>query len=154
MLAEQSVYPNNYTDSMVYIEKSDDYELEGVMLHDASRQSYRFKNLLELMKIYEQIFNLSKFPQATHKLRVMSDENQNANNLKDISHMKENIFNETIQRGDKPTFIIKVQYRQNTSWQGTIKWVENDVEKTFRSTLELIRLMDSAIEKDEEELKW
>ena len=45
----------------------------------------------------------------------------------------------------KPTFIIKVQYRQNASWQGTIKWVEGNVEKGFRSTLELIKLMDRAI---------
>ena len=45
----------------------------------------------------------------------------------------------------KPTFIIKVQYRQNASWQGTIKWLEGNVEKGFRSTLELIKLMDSAI---------
>lgn len=51
---------------------------------------------------------------------------------------------------DKPTFIVKVQYRQNASWQGTVEWVEGGVSKRFRSALELIRLMDEAMGGDEE----
>jgi hypothetical protein len=45
----------------------------------------------------------------------------------------------------KATFIVQVQFNQNESWQGTVAWTEQKKEKRFRSTLELIRLLDQAI---------
>jgi hypothetical protein len=47
--------------------------------------------------------------------------------------------------GAKATFHIKVIFRQNTSWQGTIIWSEGRQEKPFRSVLELLLLIDSAL---------
>ena len=43
------------------------------------------------------------------------------------------------------TFRLNVIVRQNASWQGTLVWVEQNVEAHFRSALELIKLMDSAL---------
>lgn len=43
------------------------------------------------------------------------------------------------------TFIVSVKSCQNGTWQGKVTWVESKQEHAFRSTLELIRLMDSAI---------
>lgn len=45
-----------------------------------------------------------------------------------------------------PTFVVKVLYRQNASWQGIVKWVETGQEVKFRSALELIMLMNEAID--------
>lgn len=47
----------------------------------------------------------------------------------------------------KATFIVQVQYCENSTWQGEVKWVEHDEGMHFRSMLELVKLMDSAIEK-------
>ena len=53
------------------------------------------------------------------------------------------------------TFIIDVKENRNRTWQGTVKWVQEQKQEAFRSTLELIRLLDSAIEMDaEDEVKW
>ncbi len=46
----------------------------------------------------------------------------------------------------KATFLIQILNRQHATWQGTVKWLENNQEIPFRSELELIRLMDSAME--------
>ena len=43
------------------------------------------------------------------------------------------------------TFKIKVLFRQGASWQGKIHWLEENAETSFRSALELIKLMDSAL---------
>ena len=43
------------------------------------------------------------------------------------------------------TFIIDVKSTQNDTWQGTIQWTQEQKKVPFRSTLELIRLLDSAI---------
>lgn len=49
------------------------------------------------------------------------------------------------------TFVINVKCRQNHTWQGTVKWIEGQKEVPFRSALELIKLIDSAIEVVDEE---
>lgn len=47
--------------------------------------------------------------------------------------------------GARGTFIIRCLFRQNTSWQGSVRWMEGQGEQTFRSVLELILLIDSAL---------
>ena len=49
--------------------------------------------------------------------------------------------------GKIATFAIKILFRQNTSWQGSILWLEWGEEQSFRSVLELIYLMDNALNK-------
>lgn len=51
------------------------------------------------------------------------------------------------------TFIIKVMDQQNAAWQGSVTWVDEQREQYFRSTLELLKLIDGALEKrnDDEE---
>ena len=48
--------------------------------------------------------------------------------------------------GDKGTFIVRVEQRQHSSWQGRVTWVEENKTVSFRSALELIKLMDGALE--------
>ena len=43
------------------------------------------------------------------------------------------------------TFVVKVLDTQNSTWQGTVSWTESKRQEHFRSALELIRLIDSAI---------
>jgi len=49
------------------------------------------------------------------------------------------------REGQLATFVIRILFRQHTSWQGSVTWVETKGEQTFRSVLELILLMDSAL---------
>lgn len=48
--------------------------------------------------------------------------------------------------GKLATFAIKVLFRQNATWQGSISWLEGNNELSFRSALELVLLMDSALQ--------
>lgn len=50
-----------------------------------------------------------------------------------------------IRRGEKATFELQILFRQHSSWQGMILWQEQRREQSFRSVLELILLMDSAL---------
>ena len=43
------------------------------------------------------------------------------------------------------TFTVRIMFRQHTSWQGTVTWQEGRRELAFRSVLELIGLLDSAL---------
>ena len=62
--------------------------------------------------------------------------------------MSDEIFKE--KRGEKATFVVQVQFRQNATWQGTVTWAEKNETRHFRSTLELIRLMDESLSMDQD----
>jgi len=47
------------------------------------------------------------------------------------------------------SFIVTVRSQENATWQGTVQWVEGKEEQHFRSVLELLKLMDSAMEEQE-----
>jgi len=51
------------------------------------------------------------------------------------------------KNGEGTTFLVKILFRQNYSWQGNIFWIENGRSLHFRSFLELVTLMQEAMEK-------
>ena len=48
-------------------------------------------------------------------------------------------------KSSENSFLVKIKYRQNSSWQGTVQWIETGKTQNFKSCLELIRLMDLAV---------
>ena len=64
------------------------------------------------------------------------------------------------KHGEIGTFIVRVQHRQNSSWQGRITWMEEDKTIQFRSVWEMIKLIESAVnsisesEEEEPEENW
>ena len=45
----------------------------------------------------------------------------------------------------KGTFEISVKFMQNSTWQGQIHWIEKNQKQSFRSALEMLKLMDEAL---------
>lgn len=46
----------------------------------------------------------------------------------------------------KQTFIVEVIDHQKSTWQGQVHWVQGNKKMSFRSVMELLHLMDSAID--------
>ncbi len=49
----------------------------------------------------------------------------------------------------KGTFLVRIKFQQHSSWQGEVYWAEKQRRCCFRSELELIRLINSALGEDE-----
>lgn len=47
------------------------------------------------------------------------------------------------------TFIVEIKRQEYGSWQGAVTWVQGQKKQSFRSALELIKLMDSTMEVSE-----
>ena len=47
--------------------------------------------------------------------------------------------------GKQGTCVVHVQYLENSTWQGEIVWAEKNESLKFRSALELLKIMDSAL---------
>ena len=58
-----------------------------------------------------------------------------------------------MKRGNEEnnTFIVKIMNRQNSTWQGSINWVEGQKTQRFRSALEMLKLIDGALDENIED---
>lgn len=48
------------------------------------------------------------------------------------------------KKNEKGTFLVKILFRQKETWQGQVTWAEENKTVSFRSALELLRLLDEA----------
>ncbi len=48
--------------------------------------------------------------------------------------------------GKVATFMLRVLFRQNVSWQGSVTWLEGKQEQSFRSVLELVLMISDALQ--------
>lgn len=55
------------------------------------------------------------------------------------------LLSEEKQPAPKATFVIRVHFHRNATWQGTVTWLDTGKVQNFRSALELITLMDGAL---------
>ena len=60
--------------------------------------------------------------------------------------MEENKHRKAAGKGG-PTFFIRINFQQNASWQGSVQWLEGQSTRFFRSHLELMMLMQEAVDK-------
>lgn len=128
------------------------YDFSGRLKGGFGDEVYIFKSLTEAVGILEMLFDMHRFPQSTMEKRSFLGKNAFSKNMEDIMQDKQN---NTAENGKKATFIVNVQFRQNATWQGTIQWVEKQKTQRFRSELEMIKLMDEAIDRDEADtVKW
>lgn len=51
---------------------------------------------------------------------------------------------------NKGTFLVKILHRQEATWQGSVTWIEQQKTKSFRSALELLKMIDGVLDEDEE----
>ncbi|MCI8319438.1 MAG: hypothetical protein HFH02_00020 [Dorea sp.] len=49
------------------------------------------------------------------------------------------------KHGDMGTFVVRVQHRQHSSWQGRVTYLEEDRTVYFRSALELMKIIDGVL---------
>ncbi len=49
------------------------------------------------------------------------------------------------RHGECGTFVVRIQHRQNGSWQGKVTWTEEGKTLSYRSVWELMKLMENAV---------
>ncbi len=48
------------------------------------------------------------------------------------------------------SFLVRVNFRQNASWQGTVQWLDGEKTVTFRSSMELAMLILEAMQESKD----
>ena len=94
-----------------------------------------FSSMVDFLQKMESLLDDMDFPQAFTVTRTFAP----------TKRTEPALAREGIPNGGKGTFSLKVLFRQNSSWQGSVAWLEGKREEGFRSVLELIFLLDSAL---------
>lgn len=120
----------------------------GRLYHKYSMDCLKFENVEQLLGFIEQVCDESGYPQRTTQKRTFQTKNsitsrEGALQVADSKHVVE-------QNGSMATFVVHVKYRQHSTWQGEVVWAEKNVKRTFRSALELLKLIDNALEDETE----
>lgn len=144
---------------VVCIDQKDSGRMSGRFYHFYSREGMGFRTLEELVFGMERFYDGINFPYPSDKLRGFMGSIQGGNRKKEGRKvMKEE---ELLKKhGDLGTFIVRVQHRQNSSWQGRITWSDRNKTVNFRSVWEMVRLMEDALDKvsepegDTEKMSW
>ena len=120
---------------MVCIDSYDNGILRG-RFYNANYEIGNFESLSQFLIRIEALLEENQTPQAYTSHRTFSA----------ILRPDEETDNPaTSRKGAKATFELQVIFRQHSSWQGVIVWKERKTEESFRSVLELVILMDSAL---------
>lgn len=114
--------------------------IQGRFYHPYHDKGKTFLSLIQLLTDMEQTLDSMNFPQSFTAMRYFAPP--------PIGSAEPT---ESPTQGELATFSIRVLFRQNASWQGSVIWHEKNIEQPFRSALELIFLMDSALTGEEKE---
>lgn len=118
--------------------------LQGFIWHCYIQQPIYFLSDMQMISSIEKEMNRLGYPQLTTEERnflQLTYDNENREEKEVQRYMEESDVMK--QKGQKATFIVEIKYRENSTWQGSVNWVEGDREEHFRSALELLRLMDN-----------
>ncbi len=122
-----------------------------------------FRNTGELLERLDGFYNWLGYPQASMENRSFRKKPSERRVLQETASPQEARIKQKGERsivvneeamnkhqGEKATFVVRIQYRQNASWQGQVTWAEKNKTVPFRSALELLKLIDSTQEAPEE----
>ena len=143
-IASLNVIPEDFRTSVIRVYHYEDKNPSGFFYNRYYGQEMAFGNLTRLLLLIEDMMDEMECPQASVQSRRFTKEPKQ---LERVSMAQ--------QRPPQPeenaiaTFTVKVLFRQGASWQGKLGWKEGKKEKSFRSALELVKLMDSALPQPE-----
>ena len=121
---------------MIYVDSCDNGILSGRFHIASNPEAQSFHGLRQLLLGINENLDRENFPQSFAELRKFQKPTKQATS---------SLLQMSQKRGSVATFSLRILFRQNASWQGSVTWIEGNQEEYFRSVLELIVLIDNAI---------
>lgn len=130
---------NEYRTTRICVDSYDGSVPVGRLYNPGCGEELRFRSLSQLLVRMQDLLDGLQLPQAFTVIRGFSGPDPEPRGGRTSPGGE--------QTGKLATFAVRILFRQNASWQGSVAWLEGDREESFRSALELIFLMDSAMAK-------
>lgn len=143
MTIQASFIPRGRNVMTVRVTSYDNYCMKGYLYHAQSDRGIPFSSIVELLLQIEALMDQTNSPQRSEETRCFPGAG-----------------------GERPSpegrtgaekvpalavFQLNVMFRQNATWQGSLLWADEGMEAHFRSVLEVINLMHSALTREKEQ---
>lgn len=133
----QRTFGNEHRVTMVCIDSYVNGVPVGRFYNPGNEGGEQFNSLSQLICKMDNMLDDMQFPQSfTRKRSFQAGEERLA---------EDGTPDEQPHSGKVGTFAVRILFRQYASWQGSVTWLEGKQEMAFRSVLELIQLLDSAM---------
>ncbi len=120
----------------------------GRLYHKYIKEPVRFNAVGELLDDMEDLFDMIGYPERSTQQRTFEDLPEP--NAKRKEAVQVTTTDDLLrQSGDLATFVVHVKFRQHSTWQGEVVWAEKNKKCYFRSALELLKLIDGALDETE-----
>lgn len=129
-------YSEEYRTTLVCVDSYDKGVLQGRFYNPYMSSEQSFQSLTQFLQGMESTLEMMDFPKAFTATRTFAP----------LPGCSTGPPLSQCQPGAQATFAVKILFRQNASWQGSVTWLEGKREQSFRSVLELILLMSTALE--------
>lgn len=130
------MWENRYRTTIVCVDAYDRKEISGRLYNPFLPEGEAFCGLMDFIWKTEWLLDGMRFPQSFTQDRSFGER---------VEETRQPTVDVEPQKGEVGTFAVRIIFRQNASWQGTVSWLEGKQEKNFRSALELLKTMDSAL---------
>ncbi len=132
---QRKIRSEEYRTTIVCVDTYHNGILSGRIFNPYLQSGQSFQSLTQFLQFMEQTLDKMAFPSAFTATRTFAPPPVHDPDPPDVQE----------QTGQLSTFAIRILFRQNASWQGLVTWMEGKQEQSFRSALELILLIDSAL---------
>lgn len=129
-------YDNLFRKTIICIDRYENKVPIGRLYHASSETGTAFHGTMNLLLSLESMLEEMKGPQSFSNRRTFRTSE---------GRVISSVTAETVREGKMATFALRILFRQNASWQGSVFWYDGKQEESFRSVLELLMLMDSAL---------
>lgn len=128
-------WSEEYRTILVCVDSYHHGTLQGRFYNPVLNEGHSFQSMTQFITKMEQSLDGMEFPKAYTVTRTFSP----------TPEKPPNPPNTVYQEGRLASFALRILFRQNASWQGSIVWLDQNREQRFRSVLELILLFDNAL---------
>lgn len=138
----QKFTSNEYRMTMVCVDSYENGILIGRFYNPYLESGETFSGVMQLLLKISQMLDAMNFPDSFMAPRSFAP----------AAGFDSAPTENPMARGTLATFALRVLFRQNASWQGMLSWLEGEQEQGFRSVLEMLLLMDTALRPSGESL--
>lgn len=128
-----------YRTTMICVDTYQSGVLSGRLYNRSLASGKSFRCLTQLLEAMESTLDDMEYPKSFTAPRRFTPRKEG----------EDTPANSQDPKGEWATFAVRILFRQNASWQGSVAWMEGKQEQSFRSALELIFLINSALEHKE-----
>lgn len=133
---------------VVCVDQTENGDIGGRFYHCYGKEPVVFSSIIELITKADRFFDEIAFPQASTETRsFVEKKKETERRAYNRKRPERTVDAEELlsHRGKRKSFAIWVKFRQKSTWQGELVWLEEEKRVSFMNMLELLRQIDKVL---------